>query len=275
VPGPGLTLQRAAPLRCYSNYADDWRELMRLYLVRRTRTFIRDNYAKTDPRTGRKYLEFDDGTRSPFPDRIPKTLKFSIDNKRPGDQYARLLADDTVNTLTNLFLPRYGLSNYVKPSPTRPPTTEEAKILGDLSRAGNRLRGFCRTVLFKRLESSGYCFLVSLARHVLRNFVFVHAIERSAMIPIGTQDQGLLDSAITDADTDSFDEDDGSNGNSADEPAVIGLRTEDDFRRRAAEVYKTYSGPLKRRFGWLPAGLFAKSLAEHLLKDARALLSVA
>ena len=33
-----------------SDYADDWRELMRLYLVRRTRTFIQDNYAETDPR---------------------------------------------------------------------------------------------------------------------------------------------------------------------------------------------------------------------------------
>jgi superfamily II DNA or RNA helicase len=258
----------------FSNYADDWRELMRLYLVRRTRSFIRDNYAKTDPQSGRKYLEFDDGTRSPFPDRIPKTLKFSIDDKRPDDQYARLLADDTVTTLTNLFLPRYGLGNYVKPSPTHPPTNEEARILGDLSRAGNRLRGFCRTVLFKRLESSGYCFLVSLARHILRNFVFVQAIEQGAMIPIGTQDQGLLDSAIIDADTDLFDEDDGSNGNGANEPVAIGLRTEDDFRRRAAEAYNVYSGPLKRRFRWLPAGLFAKSLAEHLLKDARALIRI-
>ena len=35
-----------------SEYADDWRELMRLYLVRRTRTFIKDNYAHTDPADG-------------------------------------------------------------------------------------------------------------------------------------------------------------------------------------------------------------------------------
>ena len=28
--------------------ADDWRELMRLYLVRRTRSFIQENYAETD-----------------------------------------------------------------------------------------------------------------------------------------------------------------------------------------------------------------------------------
>jgi PLD-like domain/SNF2-related domain len=42
-----------------SEYADDWRELMRLYMVRRTRSFIQENYAETDPSpkdraTGRK-----------------------------------------------------------------------------------------------------------------------------------------------------------------------------------------------------------------------------
>ena len=33
--------------------------LMRLYMVRRTRSFIKDNYAKTDPANGRRYLTFD------------------------------------------------------------------------------------------------------------------------------------------------------------------------------------------------------------------------
>ena len=40
-----------------SEYADDWRELMRLYLVRRTRTFIQENYAKEDTETKRKYSD--------------------------------------------------------------------------------------------------------------------------------------------------------------------------------------------------------------------------
>ena len=75
-----------------STYADDWRELMRLYMVRRTRTFIQENYAKTDPTTGRKFLTFEDGTRSYFPARIPRTLKFRINDKDAGDQYARLTA---------------------------------------------------------------------------------------------------------------------------------------------------------------------------------------
>jgi len=58
-----------------SEYTDDWRELMRLFLVRRTRSFIKENYAETDPENGRKFLTFSDGTRSYFPLRSPKTVK--------------------------------------------------------------------------------------------------------------------------------------------------------------------------------------------------------
>ena len=36
-------------------------------LVRRTRSFIKDNYAKTDPANGRRYLAFDTGERFYFP----------------------------------------------------------------------------------------------------------------------------------------------------------------------------------------------------------------
>ena len=70
-------------------------------------------------------------------------------------------------------------------------------MLQDLSRAGKRLMGFCRTNLFKRLESSGQVFLQSLERHILRNYVFLHAMENGLPLPIGTQDAGLLDSRRT------------------------------------------------------------------------------
>ena len=40
----------------HSVEADDWRDLMRLYLVRRTRTFIQNNYAIRDEERGRSYL---------------------------------------------------------------------------------------------------------------------------------------------------------------------------------------------------------------------------
>ena len=178
-----------------SEHADDWRELMRLYLVRRTRSFIQDNYSITDPENGRKYLTFDDGSRSYFPVRVPKTVRFDID-----EQYSRLFANDVVDDINGLELPRYGLGNYVTPTPHRPPTPAETKVLDDLSRAGKRLMGFCRTNLFKRLESSGHAFMLSVERHILRNFIFLHAIESEKPLPIGTSDAGMLD-------THSFDED--------------------------------------------------------------------
>ena len=56
----------------HSEYIDDWRELMRLYLVRRTRSFIMENYAETEPETERRFLSFPDGTRSYFPTRVPQ-----------------------------------------------------------------------------------------------------------------------------------------------------------------------------------------------------------
>ena len=73
--------------------------------------------------------------------------------------------------------------------------------------------GFCRTNLFKRLESSGQAFIQSVERHILRNYVYLHALENNQPVPIGTQDASALDARFTDADTDydlfaSDDEDD-------------------------------------------------------------------
>jgi len=176
-----FTRRHQCPLRSLaafekSEYADDWRELMRLFMVRRTRSFIQENYAQTDPTNGRKFLTFEDGTRSYFPVRVPKTVKFKINERDPNDQYAKLYAPDVVAAINALNLPRYGLANYVAATPHQPPTPGEAKQLQDLSRAGKRLMGFCRTNLFKRLESSGEAFQQSLQRHILRNYIYLHAV---------------------------------------------------------------------------------------------------
>lgn len=52
------------------------------------------------------------------------------------------------------------------------------------------------------------------------------------------------------------------------------LRTENDFRLRAAEVYRTYAGPLKKQFRWLRADRFQPQLAKDLQADIQALLRV-
>ena len=259
-----------------STFADDWRELMRLYLVRRTRSFIQQNYAHTDADTGRKYLVFDDGSRSYFPTRSPRSVRFKISDADPSDQYARLYSTNVVAVINALKLPRYGLGNYVAPAPKTPPTGLESKILDDLSRAGNRLRGFCRTNLFKRLESSGHTFLLSVERHILRNYVFLYAIETGAPLPIGTFDAGLLDAQSTDTDADAaagnlFEDDEQETDAHSEELPPLPAFSEPDLRKRAAEIYQLFAGRLKRRFRWLGPSLFIGQLTKDLQADSKAL----
>ena len=261
-----------------SEYADDWRELMRLYMVRRTRTFIQDNYAETDPKNGRKFLTYEDGTRSYFPERVPRTLHFRINDKDANDQYARLYSSPIVDGINSLYLPRYGLGNYVAAKPHKPPTPNEAKQLDALSRAGKRLMGFCRTNLFKRLESSGEAFQQSLERHVLRNYIFLHAIENDLPLPLGTQDAGLLDTASYDEDIDDQNADAELFSNGEDEDVqnaeALDLNDEDSFRTRAADTYELYATQYRKRFKWLRADLFVAQLKKDLVSDSARLIKI-
>ncbi|MBI4332707.1 MAG: NgoFVII family restriction endonuclease [Chloroflexi bacterium] len=261
-----------------SEWADDWRDLMRLYLVRRTRTFIQDNYADTDPASGRKYLTFEDGTRSYFPVRVPRTAKFQIKDNDPHDQYARLYQSKVVDAVNALNLPRYGLGTYTVSKPLPPASPAEEKILQDLSRGGKRLMGFCRVNLFKRLESGGPAFIQSIHRHILRNYVVLHAIENGLSVPLGTQAAEMLDTRTSDADVDPaganmFDDNDDS-GAAAPEADLNQVPTEQEFRARAEKTYQYYAGPCKNRFKWLRPSLFKKELAVNLAADAKSLIEV-
>jgi len=262
-----------------SNYADDWRDLMRLFLVRRTRSFIRANYATFDPTRDRHYLTFDDGRRSYFPIRDPRTVKFTIDDADPDDQYARLFSPQVVDIINHLRLPRYGMGNYVAAVPAAPPTQKEAQHIQNLSRAGKRLMGFCRTNLFKRLESSGHAFMQSVERHILRNFVFVHAIRNGLPLPIGTQDVGVFDSRVDDVDAEAraggidLFEDDGTARRDG-TPPTSPLRTESAFLAAAKQIYDEYAARYASRFAWLRAELFVPDLGDDLVSDATDLLRV-
>ena len=260
-----------------SEYADDWRDLMRLFLVRRTRSFIQENYAQTDPETRRKYLVFNDGRRSYFPVRVPRTVKFLMQEEQADDPYAVLYSDSVVETINSLNLPRYGLGTYIAAYPNKRPTSAEEKQLEGLSRARKRLMGFCRTNLFKRLESGGPAFIQSIERHVLRNFVYLYAIEEGLDLPLGTQDADLLDTSTNDEDEEALvpetaEENEGTT-TTLDEVAIP-LFSEADFRRRAAEVYTQYAGQYRRRFKWLRPTLFNANLRKDLLNDALNLLAV-
>jgi superfamily II DNA or RNA helicase len=259
-----------------SDVADDWRELMRRYLVRRTRGFIEQNYTEYDAERDRRYLTYADGTPAYFPKRVPHTEKFVIQDGDPDDPYARLYAPEVVNAINGLRLPRYGLALYTHPTAASNSSAAEQRSLALLSKAGKRLMGFSRTNLFKRLESGGPAFIQSLERHLLRNFVFVHALENGLDLPTGTQDAEMLDQASADeqdADTllptTTLDED------GEEEPTFDkGDWSEARFRDRAASVYELYRSRYQRRFGWLRPGLFSDSLAMDLQADCKRLLGV-
>src|SRR5439155_2189748 len=130
--------------------------------------------------------------RSYFPTRVPRTVKFNIDDRHGADPYSRLYSSEVVDAIDHLNLPRYGLGNYVAARPHQPPTQAEARQLDGLSRAGRRLMGFCRTNLFKRLESGGPALLQSIERHLLRNFVFLHAIDDGLPLPISSHGRAVV-----------------------------------------------------------------------------------
>ena len=261
-----------------SEYPEDWQELMRLYMVRRTRSFIQKNYALYDPDNGRSYLLLQDGTKSYFPTRLPRTAKFRVNDADPGDQYAKLYAPRVVDAVASLELPRYGIGNYLAPVPAEPPTQREDRVIRDLGRAGKRLMGFCRTNLFKRLESGGVTFLQSVSRHILRNYVFIYALENGLEVPIGTQGADLFDTRVQDEDGEAcaYSLVDGE------ENATCDLRDANGFvciadrvvRERAAEIYHHYAGPYKNRFRWLRSSLFVGELVGSLHRDATKLISV-
>lgn len=249
-----------------SQFADDWRELMRLYLVRRTRSFIKNNYAETDISNGRKYLTFADGTKSYFPDRIPQRVLYEFNPNDKKDIYANLYSENVVNTINSLELPRYGLQKYLTDKPIVKANIKEEVLMQNLSHAGKRLMGFCRTNLFKRLESSGYSFLLSLSRHILRNYVFVYAVQNQLPIPIGKNISQNLDEYLEDSDTD----------NDLNENNHLKLiLKEETYLQKAAELYALYStDKYKNRFDWIRSEFFLPSLQKHLINDSKEIIKV-
>lgn len=251
-----------------SDFADDWRELLRFYMVRRTRSFIKINYTEVDPENGRRFLRFPNGEPFYFPDRIPKKVEYEFDPTDNLDQYARLYSPKVADVISELALPRYGLKKYILDKEKTKASEQDAIILDNLSRAGERLRGFCRTNLFKRLESSGWAFLLSLSRHILRNYVAVYAIQNNLPIPIGTHISNLLDDFIDDQDTDDNPGDD--------QEEKIGLFIDKaGYLKQAEKAYnlfqtKKYEG----KFDWIDPKYFNSHLLKDLERDAENLTGI-
>ena len=243
-------------------------------MVRRTRSFIIQHYTEADKK-GRRYIAGKDGEKRYFPIRKPLSLTFPVDEADPSDRYARLYSSAVVDQINALHVPRYGLgqSLYVDPQAEKAASPAERKQIENLGRAGKRLMGFCRTNLFKRLESNGFSFLQSIDRHILRNQIYLYAIESGLDLPVGVLDASLLDLERVDEDSEGLEGDpedllDGMVEAVADE--VIAL----DGMARARAVYHQYATEYKKRFKWIRPGLFCATLAEHLAQDTQTLSEI-
>jgi hypothetical protein len=163
-----------------SNEADDWKRLLSEHLVRRTRSFIRRNYAKTDSVTESEYLEFPDGTRFAFPERRAHEITHSFGALDPA---ALMTSDRTLDAIAGLRLSRYDLGSYLARGAKH---DDEREFIDNLARSRGQVAGFVRTLFYKRLTSSGYSFLATMRRHVQRNELFLYALANDLPIPAGT-----------------------------------------------------------------------------------------
>ena len=252
-----------------SESVDDWRELMRMFMVRRTRNHVKKNYSKYDESRQQHYLTFADDTRFYFPHRIAKCAKFSLNAGDDHDQYAQLYSREVVDAIGALRLPRYGIGTYLLPqyqagSPPKDLTEDQKKIIKNLSRAGKRLIGFARSGLFKRLESSGPAFILSIKRYIVRNAVYLSALETNGRVPIGDIFSSLTDEAIEE------------------EPDLLPEEWWEEselerFLESGKSIYKMLARPdgrLVDKFQWIEADSFNNSLKDDLLMDCHVLLGI-
>ncbi|KJL24880.1 ATP-dependent RNA helicase DbpA [Microbacterium azadirachtae] len=226
---------------------DDWKRLMSEHLVRRTRTFIKNNYSESDD-DGSKYLRFADGTKFRFPERVARPIDHPF---AEGDPAALMASDDTLNALQNLVLPRYSLIEYVDEKRKSEWSDEDKQIVENLRRARGQVAGFVRTTLYKRLSSGGYAFTLSLRRHVARNELFLFAIDNGLPLPTGTiQEADLLD------DDDIIEHD-------VDDTERLG--------DAAAKRYQALADAAPGYVTWVRSELFTPALREALRVDSEAL----
>jgi hypothetical protein len=128
------------------------------------------------------------------------------------------------------------------------------------------MKGFCRTNLFKRLESSAHALLLSIHRHILRNYLEIYALENKLPLPIGQQDANLLDTRLRDTGDGELDLDDGQ-----EQLPPLGQWDESHYRSEAATLYGVLSGPQSKRYKWLRTDVFKKTFVQDLKSDAEAL----
>ena len=234
-----------------SDEADDWKRLMSDHLIRRTRSFIKNNYALIDEK-GNEYLTFSNGEKFYFPTRIAHPIEHSF---KDGDPAQLMVSDETLDPIADLLLPRYGLARYVN---TKYKTTSnEDELIEKWEKASGHLSGFVRTGLFKRLSSCGNSFVISLQRHLARNEMWLYAINNGLPIPVGSVLESMLDAGDGQFSTNEVDDD------------IDTLSMNETGRPK--QDYETLKAKNPSGIEWVHSELFISKLAQDLFRDSEVL----
>jgi hypothetical protein len=100
----------------------------------------------------------------------------------------------------------------------------------------------------------------------MRNYIYLHALEKGMPLPIGTQDSSLFDALAHDGDTD-------KDGNKKQNTEITAQSIE-DFEKAAAGGYVLLKTKHGSEFEWLRSDLFKDTLAAELTQDAARLFTI-
>ena len=174
--------------------------------------------------------------------------------------------------MESLNLPRYGLIHYLDEKKAEEASGYEKILIENLSRAGVRMMGFCKSTFFKRIDSSGFSFLLTLFRHILRNAVFLYAIDNKLKLPISDEntfpEDFIEDADINDIFRDDDEEEERSSGDN-----LIQIPNDMEIYMQKAETY--YNGLIgKNNVQWIESKYFKRTLKQQLRKDCEQLISM-
>jgi superfamily II DNA or RNA helicase len=242
-----------------SPIASDWQRLLSMFLVRRTREYIKDKYGTIDPATGEVYFTFRNGTRFSFPKRVALPLEYEGGDSDPGDLLA---CEENFDILYKLSFARYALSGYL--SKVEDFASEKDKTLYEDLKKNNAVTGFIRTTLLKRLASSPKAFFITVEKMLLRSWVTLYALEKGLEIPVGT----IADSAykVEETDDPEFDFDDLSDSESAiiDGSWAQGLDY-DQWMSKAKSAYERLTSKGVRNLRWARLEWFDKAKLQNAI----------
>lgn len=178
-----------------------------------------------------------------------------------------------ISLMEELKLPRYGLIHFYDENKAEGIQPHERQVIENLSRAGQRMMGFCRSTFFKRIDSSGFAFLLTLYRHILRNAVFIYAIDNKLPLPIGDE-SSLPDYYIEDEDENEsmFDDADGDRQTENDGMQITFPTDFEYYMEKAKECYSIIEN--RNACSWISPKYFKRTLKQQLRHDCDILLKM-